>query len=233
MDVLQETKDIHKKGFFSHVFSTTEEGKAEILNVVQYAVLGVIPIVLLNKTIQRFIPEADTDNSTLELLAEIFIQLVIMFCGIVLIHRMITYVPTYSGFKYESLTLTNVVLAFLIIVLSIQTKIGIKVNILVDRALELWNGPSDERVKNVKKNVRANGLMPKHSPSQADYLDSSITQQGVFPPAPVATTRQSSIMEGYGIGMGSQSAQQQQDYPSMMGPMAANSVLGGSFGSSF
>ena len=63
-----------------------------------------------------------------------------MFCGVILIHRVINYVPTYSGFKYESLNLTNVILAFLIIVLSIQTKLGIKVNILVDRALELWNG---------------------------------------------------------------------------------------------
>ena len=231
MDVLQETKDIHKKGFFSHVFSTTEEGKAEILNVVQYAILGVLPIVVLNKTVQRFIPEADTDNSTLELLAEICIQLIIMFCGMVLIHRMITYIPTYSGFKYESLTLTNVVLAFLIIVLSIQTKIGIKVNILVDRALELWNGPSDDKVKNAKRNVRSNSALVKHTPSQADYLDSSITQQGVLPPAPVATTRQNSVMDGYGLGMGSQ--QSAQDYPSMMGPMAANSVLGGSFGASF
>ena len=122
MDVLQETTDLNKKGFLSHIFSTTEEGKAEILNVVQYAMMGVVPIVVLNKIIQRFIPEADSESSSLELLAEILIQLVIMFCGIIIIHRMITYFPTYSGFKYESLTLTNVILAFLVIVLSIQTK---------------------------------------------------------------------------------------------------------------
>lgn len=228
MDILQETKDIHKKSFFNHVFSTTEEGKAEILNVVQYACLGVIPIVILNKTIQRFIPEADTENSSVELLAEILIQLVIMFCGIVLIHRMITYLPTYSGFKYEDLTLTNVVLAFLVIVLSIQTKIGIKVNILVDRALELWNGPSDNK-PNVKKNVRFSQPIAQHSASQADYLDNSQVQKGIFPPAPVATTRQNSLMEG----MHMQGGNQMPDYASMMGPMAANSVLGGSFGSSF
>jgi hypothetical protein len=228
MDILQETKDIHKKSFFNHVFSTTEEGKAEILNVVQYACLGVIPIVILNKTIQRFIPEADTENSSVELLAEILIQLVIMFCGIVLIHRMITYLPTYSGFKYEDLTLTNVILAFLVIVLSIQTKIGIKVNILVDRALELWNGPSDNK-PNVKKNVRFSQPVVQHSTSQADYLDNSQVQTGIFPPAPVATTRQNSLMEG----MHMQGGNQMQDYASMMGPMAANSVLGGSFGSSF
>jgi hypothetical protein len=228
MDILQETKDIHKKSFFNHVFSTTEEGKAEILNVVQYACLGVIPIVILNKTIQRFIPEADTENSSVELLAEILIQLVIMFCGIVLIHRMITYLPTYSGFKYEDLTLTNVILAFLVIVLSIQTKIGIKVNILVDRALELWNGPSDNK-PNVKKNVRFSQPVVQHSTSQADYLDNSQVQTGIFPPAPVATTRQNSLMEG----MHMQGGNQMPDYATMMGPMAANSVLGGSFGSSF
>jgi hypothetical protein len=221
MDILQETKDVNKNTFFSHVLSTNEEGKAEILNVIQYAVLGVIPIIILNKTIQRFIPEADTENSTLELLVEIFIQLVIMFCGIVIIHRMITYLPTYSGFKYESLTLTNVILAFLIIVLSIQTKIGIKVNILVDRALELWNGTSDDQSRNIKKNVRQ--PLAKHSPSQSDYLDSSMSQQGLFPPAPVATTRQEQ----------QPTMHHQEEYPSYSGPMAANGVLGGSFGSAF
>ena len=91
MDLLQETGHESRKTFLNHVFSGSEEGKAEILNVVQYAGMGVIPIVVLNKLIQRFIPEADTDKSSLELLAEIFIQLVVMFCGIIVIHRAITY----------------------------------------------------------------------------------------------------------------------------------------------
>ena len=123
MEILQETKDTSQKTFFSHVFSTTEEGKAELLNVVQYSTLGVIPVVALNKLISRFIPDADPDKSSLELLAEIFFQLVVMFCGIIIIHRIITYIPTYSGFKYDPLILTNVVLAFLILVLSIQPKL--------------------------------------------------------------------------------------------------------------
>ena len=121
-----------KRTFLSHVFSNTEDGKAEILNVIQYALMGVIPIVILNKTIQRFIPDADPEKSSLELLAEIFIQIVVMFCGIVLIHRVITFFPTYSGFKYENLMLTNDILAFLMVVLSIQTKLGLKVNILFE-----------------------------------------------------------------------------------------------------
>jgi len=216
MDILQEARDINKKSFLSHVFSTTEEGKAEILNVVQYATLGIIPIVLLNKAIQRFIPEADSEKSTLELLVEIFLQTIIMFCGVVIIHRLITYFPTYSGFKYENLTLTNVILAFLIIVLSIQTKLGIKVNILSDRAMELWNGPTETAP------VKKHGSM--HMNSQSDYFDNVGEGMG-FPPAPVITTKAPAAPAVQNIP--------KQDDMFDAGPQAANGVLGGSFGSFF
>ena len=218
MEIINES-DLSKKTFLSHVFSTTEEGQAELLNVIQYSSMGVVPIVMLNKIVQRFIPEADPEKSSLELLAEIFIQLTIMFCGAVIIHRITTYFPTYSGFKYENLTLTNVILVFLIIVLSIQTKLGLKVNILVDRVIELWNGPSTEETKqNVKQNVRVS----QHVPSQADHLDNSQMQGGTFPPAPVATARPD-------MGQQNMMAAPEMSF----GPMAANSALGGSFGAAF
>jgi hypothetical protein len=230
MDLFQENGgDGPKKTFFNHVFSTTEEGKAEIMNVSQYALMGVIPVVALNKLIQRFIPEADHEKSSLEIVVEVFIQLILMFCGVVLIHRVITYFPTYSGFAYDDLTLTNAILAFLIIVLSIQTKLGIKVNILFDRVSELWNGPMDngDRKAGVKHRVRVSSA---HAPSQADYLDHSGTQSGVFPPAPVATTVAKQSNGSYDMAMRGNPAAA---YVEPMGPMAANSVLGGSFGASF
>ena len=205
----------YKKTFFNHVFSTTEEGKAELLNIIQYSSLGVLPVVLLNKTINRIIPDADTDKSSLEVLVEIILQLILMFVGIVLIHRVITYVPTYSGFKYEHLALTNVILAFLVLVLSIQTKIGIKTNILVDRVSELWNGPSSSSSSTSKaprRSVRIGGAssIPSHSPSQADKLDSSFVQTDVFPRAPSANSSSvETLMDA--------------------GPQPANSMIGGSF----
>ena len=231
MEVLQEASSITKKTFLSHVFSMSEESNAEILNVIQYSSLGVLPIIILNKSIQRLIPEADPDSSSIELLAEIFIQFVIMFVGIIIIHRIITYIPTYSGFKYENLTLTNVILAFLVIVLSIQTKLGLKVNILIDRAMELWNGPStNEKKEGMKNNMKVSKPVSQHSPSQADYLDNSGMQNGLFPPAPVSTTRQNSVMESYDHMMHTGGNGPVQMDP---GPMAANGLLGGSFGSSF
>lgn len=230
MDILQDATEGPRKTFLGHVFSSTEEGKAEFLNVIQYSGLAVIPVVILNKLIHRFIPEAETDKSSLEILVEVFIQLIVMFCGIIIIHRVITYFPTYSGFKYEHLTLTHVILAFLIIVLSIQTKLGLKVNILVDRLDDLWNGQrhpiANVRVSAPQVNVSMHNPS-MHSPSQADFLDNSSTQQGVFPPAPSSSNnapKQSydSMMRGSGMS---------EDL--YMGPMAANSVLGGSFGTSF
>ena len=173
MDILQDARELSKKSFFMHVFSSTDEGRAEILNVVQYAIIGVLPIIILNKIIQRFIPEADLDKSTLELLVEILLQIIVMFCGIIVIHRIITYIPTYSGFKYDGVNFTNVILAFLTIILSIQSKLGIKTNILYDRALLLWNGTNEYKKKPLKKNVRISESMvsSQHRSSQADNLD--------------------------------------------------------------
>lgn len=230
MEILQETS-VTQKTFFSHVFSMSEESTAEVMNVLQYALMGIIPIIILNKTIHRFIPEADPEKSSLEVLVEIFVQLTLMFVGIIIIHRFITYIPTYSGFKYENLTLTNVILAFLIIVLSIQTKLGLKVNIIVDRILELWNGPTYATKEGMKHGVRVSKHVSNHAPSQADYLDNANVQQGSFPPAPVATTRQTGPTESYdNMIHGGMNRTNEMVNP---GPMAANGLLGGSFGSSF
>jgi hypothetical protein len=72
--------------------------------------------------------------------------------------------------------------------------------------------------------------MSKHVPSQADYLDNNSVQMGVFPPAPVATTKQSSMSDPYDHMMQSNAPG---GYGMPSGPMAANSLLGGAFGASF
>jgi hypothetical protein len=147
------------------------------------------------------------------------LQLMIMFCGIVLIHRVISYIPTYSGFKYENLTLTNVILAFLVILLSIQTKMGIKVNIMVDRVAELWNGPSPEE-KGSSRSSRSSG----HKASKADYYDlPKLSPEMFVPPAAPKPPVQ--------VASSSPSAPSMMDFS---GPVAANGVLGGgSFGAYF
>jgi hypothetical protein len=221
MDNISDIKESNKT-FITHVFSNTEEDRGELLNVSQYAVMGLIPIVLLNKSIQRFIPEADPDKSSIELLAEILIQIIVIFVGLVFIHRIITFFPTYSGFKYENLVLTNVILAFLVIVLSIQSKVGTKVNIIFDRLNDLWNGYSEEEVEDTKKHVRVRQPVQRHTPSQADNLDNTGMQNGMFPPAPSSTKQSNQVAEGMALGFGNNDGY---DFE----PMAANGALGSTF----
>lgn len=215
----------NKQTFLNHVFSFTEEGKAEIYNAIQYGVTAIVPIVVLNKTIQRFIPEPDLDKGSIEILVEIILQLVIIFVGIILIHRIITYIPTFSKYKYESLTITNVILAFMIIVLSLQTKIGIKTNILYERVVDMWEGNtgSDKKHYPKKGGMSSEGMTTlgnSHSPSSADHLDNN--QSGVFPPAPISPMN---------AGGGGGNKQQMESYY-IPDPQPAN-FMGSPFGASF
>lgn len=223
MDI-PDIRESNRHTFLNHVFNTSEESKAEILNVLQYAIMAIVPIVILNKVIQRFIPEANSDKSTLELLLEILMQIIFMFGGIILIHRIISFVPTYSGFKYDSLILTNVILGFLIIVLSIQTKMGIKVNILTERLGDLWDGTTSSSNENVKTKpgVRVSHPLSGHVSSQADYVNNPHTQGDMFPPAPSVSSK-AYANTGYDNMMG------QNNMMDMAGPLPANSLVGNKF----
>lgn len=54
-----------KPGFFKHVFNFDSDSKAEMLNIIQYALLALIPIIILNKLMQKYIPEASMKKKVL------------------------------------------------------------------------------------------------------------------------------------------------------------------------
>jgi len=233
MESLDEmTKSSGKPGFFKHVFNFNEESKAEMLNIIQYAILAIIPIVIMNKFILSYVPEADEDKGSIEIVAEVLAQVVVMFLVILIIHRIITYVPTYSGEKYADFSVTNIILAMLVIILSLQTKLGDKISILVDRLKELWDGKVEQKGKGKGKgNVKVSqpisqnqmamsqslgttpiSSLPSNSPVQQMPDYNSMYQQDSTPLIGAATPG----MEGFGA----------------MEPMAANSGSG-AFGSAF
>ena len=230
LDELSKTSS-GKHGFFKHVFNFNEESKSEMLNIVQYAVLALIPIIILNKLSQRFIPEADDEKGSIEILAEVLAQVISLFLFILIIHRIVTFIPTYSGEKYADFSVTNIILAVLVIILSLQTKLGEKVSILVDRLLDLWNGPKD--TKNGKKgNVKVSQPISQNQMAMNQSLSSmgttSINSLPSNPPVqPIPDFNQ----------------MYQQDTTPLVGaatpgmesmePMAANAGIGGAFGSAF
>jgi uncharacterized protein with PQ loop repeat len=144
--------DKKQAGFISYVFSMNEDQKIDFMNLLQYGMLSLVPVLLLNKLVQAFVPEASEEKSSIELLVEILLQLSVMLVGIYYIHRIISYIPTYSGEDYGQVNLINMVLAFLVIVMSLQTKLGEKGEILYQRVLDLWYGDDNS----------ANGKNRKH-----------------------------------------------------------------------
>ena len=48
-----DSSDDSNKSFLKHVFNFDDDSKSEILNILQYALLAIIPIVLLNKSIAK------------------------------------------------------------------------------------------------------------------------------------------------------------------------------------
>ena len=55
MESLEETsKNISSRmGFFKHVFNFDDDSKGELLNLVQYSTIALIPVVILNKVMQK------------------------------------------------------------------------------------------------------------------------------------------------------------------------------------
>lgn len=149
-----DSSDESNKNFFKHVFNFDDDSKSDILNIIQYALIAIIPIVLLNKTIGKYVPEADDKKSSLEVSAEVIIQIIVTFMGLLIVHRIITFIPTYSGSKYPEFHIVYIILAILMITMSLQTKLGEKVNILVERIMGLWNGTPDNKKKNSKNAVK-------------------------------------------------------------------------------
>jgi hypothetical protein len=233
------------KGFFKHVFNFDDDSKSEILNILQYSLIAIIPVVILNKTMQKYVPESDDKKSSLEITAEIVIQVIVVFIGLLLIHRIITYIPTYSGVKYPEFHIVYIILAILLITMSLQTKLGEKVSILVDRISELWNGKTDTKKKNGK-----NGTVKVSQPISGQQMITSQSMTGYTDGTAISS------LPTYDVTQGNQNTMQPQQLPNydamyrqdntpLVGaatpgmtteafsePMAANAVLGGgAFGS--
>jgi hypothetical protein len=250
-----ESSNDSKKSFFKHVFNFDNDSKSEILNIIQYALLAIIPVVILNKSMQKYVPEADEKKGSVEVLAEILVQIIVMFIGLLIVHRIITFIPTYSGTEYPEFNIIFIILAVLMITLSLQTKLGEKVSILVDRVFELWEGKSGQTKKGDKKgnvkvsqpisgqnNLGTTGVnshqMISQSVNQAainQSLYGGSTSISQLPSADMSAPVQQ--LPNYN------NMYQKNDTPlidaatpggeSYFEPMAANSVLGGSFGASW
>ena len=222
----QEKKDLN---FFSFVFNFDEDNKAGILNMLQYTTLAIIPVITILKLVKYYIPEDDESKGNIEILAEIIIQLLIIFLAIWFIDKMIRYVPTYSGFNYYKFNETNFIIPTILILITMQTKLGAKINIVIERITELWFGSAPPPVKKSSQQVNIiPPSVPVHQPSQADILNNNFIPP---PPGQNLNNQTTSITD-----LPQMNTQQYNDIQNQLvdpNPlMAANEALGGPFGGS-
>jgi hypothetical protein len=139
--------------FFSHVFNFEQDSRNQMVNIAQYTVFSIVFITLLNRGIQEYMPEVDKDKGTLAIFVEIAVQCIILFLGIVFIHRIITFIPSISGAKYAEQNVITIILPTLILLLS--TTLGQKVGIIVDRLT------GQAPVKKVTQSNQGLSILPK------------------------------------------------------------------------
>jgi len=176
-NVTETVKSIPKEsiGFFKYVFNFDDENKCEMMNMLQYTLLSVIPVMIILKAIKYIVPEDDDSKGSLEILAESIGQLLLIVCAIWFTNKIIHYIPTYSNCEYSKFNATNFMIPLLIILTTMQTKLGAKLNILLDRVLELWYGKDEtnDKKEDQSGNVRVSQPISGHQPSQADNLGRS------------------------------------------------------------
>ena len=180
-DELSVSSDIKKTTFIEHVFNFNDDTKSELLNILQYLVLCLVPVVMLNKVVAKVTPDVDEDKVSYEMLAEVLMQSALTLLGVFFIHRFITYFPTYSGKDYASFHVTNIAILFVVIVSSFQTRIGGKINILIDRAFDVMEGRTALRddAKKIKDAVEEKRAATKHQPSRADVQHMQLPQNNM------------------------------------------------------
>jgi len=140
--------------FFSHVFNFEQDSRNEMVNIAQYTVFSIVFITLLNRGVQEYMPEVDRDKGSIAIFVEVVIQCIILFLGIIFIHRIITYFPSISGAKYAEQNVIAIILPTLILLLSTST-LGQKVGIIVDRLT------GQAPVKKVNQGNPALSILPK------------------------------------------------------------------------
>ena len=234
METVSDIKD--NSGFVAHMTQFDDATKSNIMNVLQYSLLCVVPILMFKKLVSPLFPEVDETKGSLEISIEVILQICSIFVGLFLIHRLVTFVQPYSGKNYPEVNLVNIALTLLFILMSFETQIAEKVDILVERLVVLWNGDSaqkqddgdrKERVR-VSQPIAGNQPAPQHQNSRADYL---ATHGMMTQPQQQMTTSIDSL-PNYGASQQAPPSvpqmQQQPNFDQMYAePMAANEGFGG------
>lgn len=241
MDNLEEITDVSKNnGFFKSVFMIDKTEKGYLMNIIQYTLIAMVPVILILKLLKNYVPEVDEEKGSLVIGSEVVAEILFIMIAVYFLHRIIVYIPTYSGVNYGNVDLTNIIIMFLFIIFTMQTKLGEKVQILVERVAELIEGKSS-----LKDKKSSDSNVKVIQPISNQFISNPTVEQMLTP----QMTNIKAQTNEYSLNQ-TQQQQPSQNFNNMYAgpntpmvgaatpgdgmtePMAANS-FGGSFGSSW
>jgi hypothetical protein len=221
--------------FLSHMFSFDNDTKNELMNIGQYAILSIVPLVALVKLIDGLVANFDPTKGNIELVGEILVHLTLLIIAVFLVDRLVKYIPTYSGKSHKAINFLNIVIMFYLT----TDKIGEKITELSSRVNDIWNGnlkpiegienkKDGNKVKVTQPIKQVQKPQPTHQASRADYLNAheqmSATQNHQNEAMEQSSQQQNGASNDMYNSMGYQGPGNQMG---MMEPMAANDALGG------
>ena len=124
--------------FMSYMTSFSSKEQSQLLNLLQYGGLSIIPILTLLKIMKIYLPNEPSQlKPTTELIIEVVLQLTIIIVAFFFIHKLVVYLPTYSQEGYDSYSLMSGILPLFFLMFTLDTKISEKLNTLFDRLLNI------------------------------------------------------------------------------------------------
>ena len=210
-----------KSSFFEYITSISSNEKAQMLNMLQYGGLAILPLLVLLKFMKMYVPEEDPLKGTPELVIEILLQLGFILLAFFFIHKLIYYVPTYSAVEYGNLNLLSLIVPVFFLMFALDTNVGSKLNVVFDRLLVTLGIKKENMCNQNEKNNET-------TTSQAGISTTNIKNQHSYG---MNDNAMADRMIGGHTTQREPVVQQQQ--PSMMMPIEPMAANDGGFGSPF
>ena len=205
--------------FISYMFSLNEGEKIELVNLFQYVLLAIIPMLLVVKLMSTYIPDVDYKKGTVEITVEVVIQLVLLFALFFFIHKLILFIPTYSKQPYPPINFFVVGLPVVFILFTLDKTIGEKSSILLQRVFvmlgiskENFDGADLKELEDSQQEVNKNTGMQVSGQQMIPPQMSNPSSTGIYEPPVRKSDR-------------GQPQNQVQQY-GLSEPLASNEVLG-------
>jgi hypothetical protein len=197
---MEDIKPVTNQGFFSYVFKLSRFKQEDLMNITQYTILSIIPVLLFVYFTKKYFPIVKETDSSIFIFLITFFELVFMMMGIFFIDRIVNFIPTYSGKYYEPINLTTIVIIFVLFMLLINAGFRERTAVLLER-FDKWFWIDDAIAKRLGGSARkfnifagdikgksldtANNDKSKNKMSQEASVNAPLPTQGPMLPNPM------------------------------------------------